>query len=177
MAAPKKMAKMREVKEKKEFEEEVLQISRVTRVVKGGRRLRFRATVIIGDKKGKVGLGLGKATEVTEAIRKAVAEAKKNIIKIPIVNESVPFDIREKYKASELIIMPAKPGTGIIAGSAVRRIMELAGVKNVLSKTFGSRNKVNLARATVKAIMQYHTKEIRTGKKIEKIETPEKKES
>lgn len=152
---------MREVVDKKEFEEEVLQLDRVTRVVKGGRRLRFRATVVIGDRAGKVGMGLGKATEVAEAIRKAVARAKKNLVKVPIVKETVPFPVHQKYKAAKIMIMPAVAGTGIIAGSATRRILELAGVKNVLAKSFGASNRINVAKATFEAIMQYHDRKVR----------------
>lgn len=170
MGKPKRGHKMREVMDKKEFEEEVLQIARVTRVVKGGRRLRFRATVIIGDRKGKVAMGLGKAAEVSEAIKKAVTKAKKNIIKVPIVNETVPFEVRQKYKAAKLMMRPARLGTGIIAGSATRRILELAGVRNVVAKSYGSTNKINMAKATIKAIQQYFTKEIRYPKK--KTEQP-----
>lgn len=168
MGKPKRSNRMRDVREKKEYEEEVLQIARVTRVVKGGRRLRFRATVIIGNRKGKVGIGLGKATEVAEAIKKAVSRAKKEVIKIPIVNDTVPFEIKEKFKAAKLLIRPAKSGTGIIAGSAMRRILELAGIKNVVAKSVGSSNKVNLAKATMKALIQYHKKDIKFPKKREK---------
>ncbi len=170
MGKPKRGHKMREVMDKKEFEEEVLQIDRVTRVVKGGRRLRFRATVIIGDRKGKVAMGLGKAAEVSEAIKKAVTKAKKNLIKVPIVNETVPFEVRQKFKAARLMMRPARLGTGIIAGSATRRILELAGVRNVVAKSYGSTNKINMAKATMKAIQQYFTKEIRYPKK--KTEQP-----
>jgi small subunit ribosomal protein S5 len=174
MGKPKRANKMREVKEKKEFEEEVLQIDRVTRVVKGGRRLRFRATVVVGDRKGRVGMGLGKATEVAEAIKKAVTKAKKDVIKVPIVKDTIPFEIKDKYKAARLLMRPAKVGTGIIAGSAMRRILELAGIKNVVAKSLGSPNKVNLAKATVRALKQYDNKEIRFPKKKKKEETPAK---
>lgn len=139
-------------KEVKEFEEEVVQVDRVTRVVKGGRRLRFRATVVIGDKKGTVGYGIGKALEVQQAIQKAVAKAKKKLIRIPIYNGSIPHSVQVKYKASKVLIKPASLGTGIIAGGAVRQIMELAGVHNVLSKSLGSTNKINTAKATYEAL-------------------------
>jgi len=146
--APKK----RFAKEKKEFEEEVLQVDRVTRVVKGGRRLSFRATVIIGNRKGKVAIGLGKSTEVAAAIKKAVSRAKKNIITVPIINDTIPHEIRVKYKANHLLMLPASPGTGIKAGSSTRKILELAGIKNILAKRMGSRNRINLAKATIKAL-------------------------
>ena len=146
--APKK----RFAKEKKEFEEEVLQVDRVTRVVKGGRRLSFRATVIIGNRKGKVGRGLGKSTEVAAAIKKAVSRAKKNIITVPIIKDTIPHEIKVKYKANRLLMIPASPGTGIKAGSSTRKILELAGIKNILAKRMGSRNRINLAKATMKAL-------------------------
>lgn len=150
--AKKPAPRKRMMKEKKEYEEEVLQVDRVTRVVKGGRRLSFRATVIIGNRKGKVAIGLGKATEVTAAIQKAVSRAKRNIVRVPIVNETIPHDIKVKFKANQLIMIPASPGTGIKAGSSTRKILELAGIKNILAKRMGSSNRVNLAKATMKAL-------------------------
>lgn len=139
-------------KEVKEFEEEVIQVDRVTRVVKGGRRLRFRATVAIGNKKGTVGYGIGKASEVQQAIQKAIAKAKKRLIHVPIYGGSIPHPIQVKFKASKVFMKPAHPGTGMIAGGAVRQILELAGVHNVLSKSFGSTNKINTAKATYHAL-------------------------
>lgn len=141
-------------KEVKEFEEEVIQIDRVTRVVKGGRRLRFRATVVIGDRKGRVGYGMGKSTEVPVAIQKAVARAKKNIIEVPIYNGTIPHSIQVKYKASKILIKPASEGTGIIAGGSVRKVLEVAGVRNVLSKTLGSSNRVNNTKAAFVALLK-----------------------
>lgn len=146
------------VKEVKEFEEEVIQVDRVTRVVKGGRRLRFRATVVIGDKKGTVGYGIGKATEVQQAIQKAVAKAKKRLIKVPVYNGTIPHMIQVKYKASIVLMKPASLGTGIIAGGAVRQIMELAGIHNILSKSLGSTNKINTAKATYEALTKLRTR-------------------
>lgn len=140
-------------KEVKEFEEQVVQVDRVTRVVKGGRRLRFRATVVIGDKKGTVGYGIGKATEVQQAIQKAVSKAKKRLIKIPVYNGTIPHMVQVKFKASKVMMKPASLGTGIIAGGAVRQILELAGVNNILSKSLGSNNKINTAKATYKALL------------------------
>lgn len=146
--APKK----RMMKEKKEFEEEVLQVDRVTRVVKGGRRLSFRVTVIIGNRKGKVAIGIGKANEVSIAVQKGVSQAKKNIIQVPMVKESIPHEVWVKFKATKLLMIPASPGTGIKAGSSTRKILELAGVKNILSKRFGSGNRINLAKATINGL-------------------------
>jgi len=139
-------------KEVKEFEEQVVQVARVTRVVKGGRRMRFRATVVIGDKKGTVGYGIGKAAEVQQAIQKAVAKAKKRLIKVPLYNGTIPHIIQTKFKASVVLMKPASVGTGMIAGGAVRQILELAGVHNVLSKSLGSTNKINTAKATYQAL-------------------------
>jgi small subunit ribosomal protein S5 len=142
-----------QVKEQKEFEEEVLHIDRVTRVVKGGRRLRFRVTVAIGDKKGRVGIGIGKASEVIIGIQKAVARAKADLITVPITSgDTIPHSVRSKYKAAEMLIMPASPGTGVIAGGSLRKILHLAGVKNVLSKNLGSRNTLVGAQASIRAL-------------------------
>ena len=139
-------------KEHKEFEEAVIEVARVTRVVKGGRRMRFRATVVIGNKKGTVGYGLGKAAEVQLAIQKAVSKAKKRLIRVPLYKGSIPHQTQVKFKASEVFIKPASEGTGLIAGGALRQILELAGVKNVLSKSLGSNNRVNTAKAAYKAL-------------------------
>lgn len=131
------------MKEVKEFDEEVIQIDRVTRVVKGGRRLRFRATVVIGNRKGKVGIGIGKSNEVATAIQKAVQKAKHSLITVPIFRDTIPHDIKHKFKSSRIMMMPAGEGTGVIAGGAIRKVVELAGIKNILSKSFGTNNKVS----------------------------------
>mgnify|MGYP001608239380 FL=1 len=137
-----------------EFEEEVIQIDRVTRVVKGGRRLRFRATVVIGNKKGKVGVGIGKSLEVQGAIKKAIAHAKKSLIEVPIISETIPHEVKMKFKSAKLMIMPACPGTGIIAGGPLRKILELAGVKNVMSKVLGCKNRLSNSQAAILALSQ-----------------------
>lgn len=139
-------------KERKEFEEEVIAIDRVTRVVKGGRRLRFRATVAIGDKKGRVGIGTGKSNEVTGAISKAITKAKKTLITVPLINGTIPHEVRYKFKAAKILLMPAAPGTGIIAGGAMRKVVGLAGISNVLGKSFGSSNKLSSTRAAFEAL-------------------------
>jgi small subunit ribosomal protein S5 len=139
-------------REPSEFSEATLSVDRVTRVVKGGRRMRFRAIVVVGNKKGKVGLGTGKAAEVQAAIKKAVAAAKRAMIKVPIVNGSIPHMVEKKFKAAHIRLMPAREGTGIIAGGALRVILDQAGVKNVLSKRFGSRNKLVNAQVTMIAL-------------------------
>lgn len=159
-----------QMKEAKEYDEEVIQIDRVTRVVKGGRRLRFRATVVIGNRKGKVGIGIGKSNEVMGAIQKAVKKAKKNILNVPIVKETIPHDIKVKFKSARVILLPAGPGTGIIAGGAVRKIVELAGIKNILSKAVGTTNRVTNTRATFEALRRLRTVF------VEKPEEPKKKE-
>lgn len=141
-------------KEAKEFDEEVIQIDRVTRVVAGGRRLRFRATVVIGNRKKKVGIGIGKANEVQMAIAKAISKAKKNLITVPIERDSIPHEVQIKFKAAKILMMPAKPGTGIIAGGALRKIIELAGIKNILSKCFGTNNKLANAKAAIMALQK-----------------------
>ncbi|MBD3328082.1 30S ribosomal protein S5 [Candidatus Peregrinibacteria bacterium] len=139
-------------KEPKEFEEEVIQIDRVTRVVKGGRRLRFRATVVIGNKNGKVGVGIGKSAEVTGAIQKGIAQAKKELVTVPMAGQTIPHRIKTKYKSAHILLMPACPGTGIIAGGPVRKIIELAGIKDILSKCLGNNNKLTNSQAAVKAL-------------------------
>ncbi len=140
------------IREPKEFEEEVIQIDRVTRVVKGGRRLRFRATVAIGNKKGKVGVGIGKSTEVTGAIQKAISQAKKTMVTVPMVEKTIPHKVKVKFKSAKLLLMPACPGTGIIAGGPLRKIFELAGIKDVLAKCLGNNNRVTNSQATIVAL-------------------------
>ncbi|HCI03844.1 MAG: 30S ribosomal protein S5 [Candidatus Peribacteraceae bacterium] len=149
---PDRKRKDRSKREPKEFEETTLSVDRVTRVVKGGRRLRFRAVVVTGNKKGKVGLGTGKAAEVQSAVQKAASTAKKNMIKIPIVNGTIPHEVDHKFKAARIRIVPAREGTGIIAGGALRVVLEHAGVQNVLSKQYGTSNKLVNAQATIKAL-------------------------
>ena len=144
-------------REGSEFEEEVIQIDRVTRVVKGGRRLRFRATVVIGNRKGKVGVGIGKSVEVQGAIKKAVAQAKKSLIEVPIIGGTIPHRVNMKFKSAKMIIMPACPGTGIIAGGPLRKILELAGVKDVLSKVLGCKNRLSNSQAGIMALMELRT--------------------
>ncbi len=142
------------MKEVKEFEEEVIQIDRVTRVVKGGRRLRFRATVVVGNHKGKVGIGIGKSTEVQGAIQKAISQAKKGMVEVPIVGETIPHRIQVKFKSARLLLLPACPGTGIIAGGPLRKVIELAGIHDVLSKSIGCNNRVTNTQAALSALSQ-----------------------
>lgn len=140
--------------EEKQFDERVVNIDRVARVVKGGRRFRFRALVVVGDRKGKVGIGIAKGADVTTAVAKAVDVAKKNFIKVNLYNGTLPHEAEEKVGGAKILIKPAAPGTGLIAGGVVRTVLEVAGVSNVLSKSLGSTNKINTAYATIGALQR-----------------------
>ncbi len=137
---------------REEFEETIVNIGRVTKVVKGGRRFRFNALVVVGNKKGLVGVGLGKAKEVPDAIRKAIDDAFKNIVEVNYKGSTIPHDVEAKYNASKILLKPASEGTGIIAGGATRPVIELAGIKDILTKSLGSNNPANVVRATIKAL-------------------------
>jgi small subunit ribosomal protein S5 len=141
------------------LEERVVQINRVAKVVKGGRRFSFSAVVVVGDGAGHVGAGLGKAGEVPEAIRKGVEDAKKNIIKIPMVGTTIPHEVKVEFAASRVMLKPASQGTGVIAGGSVRAVLEAAGVRDILSKIYGSTNPVNVTRATIEALRGLHSAE------------------
>lgn len=144
-------------RQKPEFEERIVEIRRVTKVVKGGKNMRFAALVVIGDMKGRVGYGTGKAAEVPEAIRKAVESAKKNMIKVPMVGTTVPHRIQGRFGSGEVLIMPAKEGTGVIAGGAARAILELAGYKDVRSKSLGSKSARSVVNATIDGLKSLRT--------------------
>ncbi|ARR01513.1 MULTISPECIES: 30S ribosomal protein S5 [Campylobacter] len=137
---------------REEFEEVIVDIGRVTKVVKGGRRFRFTALVVVGDKKGRVGFGFGKAKEVPDAMRKATDDAFKNIVEVKLKGSTIPHDIEVKYNASRILLKPASEGTGVIAGGGARPVVELAGIKNILTKSLGSNNSANVVRATIKAL-------------------------
>jgi len=138
--------------EPKQFEELVINIDRVSRVVKGGRRFRFKALVVVGDRKNKVGVGVAKGADVQSAVQKATDVAKKNLIVVPIVNETIPHENEIKYSGARVLLKPAAPGTGIIAGGVVRSIIGVTGIRNLLSKSLNSTNKVNIAYATIEAL-------------------------
>jgi len=137
---------------KEDFEEVIVNIGRVTKVVKGGRRFRFTALVVIGNKEGVVGYGTGKAKEVPDAIKKAVEDAFKNLVKVNVKGSTIAHDIELKVGASKILLKPASEGTGVIAGGATRPVLELAGIKDILTKSLGSNNPNNLVRATVAAL-------------------------
>ena len=166
------MQKRNDSKEK-QFEELVIDVKSVVKVNKGGRQRRYSATVVIGDRKGKVGLGIGKANEVPDAIKKAIQAANKNIVKIPLVDgRTIQHEITGVSGAAKVFLKPATAGTGVIAGGAVRAVLELAGVKDILSKSLGSRTKLNMATATINALKSVKSAEevakLR-GKKVEEI--------
>lgn len=137
---------------REEFEEVIVDIGRVTKVVKGGRRFRFTALVVVGNRNGLVGFGYGKAKEVPDAMRKAIDDAFKNIIHVKIKGTTIPHDVGVKYNASRMLLRPASEGTGVIAGGSARPIIELAGIKDILTKSLGSNNSANVVRATIKAL-------------------------
>lgn len=144
-------------REKPEFEQKLLDLARVTRVVKGGRRFSFRATMVIGDRKGRVGVGVGKGGDVSNAIGKAVNDAKKGMINIDISKGTIPYEMEIKMGSAKVMLKPAKEGRGIVAGGAVRAVVDLAGIKDIVSKSLGTSNKLNVARATVEALKEFAT--------------------
>ncbi len=167
------MERKRRQQRPKKYDSQVINISRVTKVTKGGRNFRFAATVVVGDHKGKVGLGTGKANEVVEAIKKGEKAAEKNVIKVSLVdNRTISHDIIGVQGASKIMLKPASKGTGVKAGGPVRSVLELAGVKDILSKSLGSNTKINTAKATLNALMEQKTKEhvaYLRGKNVEEL--------
>ncbi len=160
----------------KEFEEVVINIDRVARVVKGGRRFRFKALVVVGNHKNKVGVGVSKGADVQAAIAKATDVAKKHLITIPVTNETIPHEMEVKLSGARVLIKPAAPGTGVIAGGVVRQIIGVTGVRNMLSKSLGSTNKVNIAYATIEALRSLVPREqwLNAEKPAKKVKKEEK---
>ncbi len=155
-----------------DLQEKVVEVRRVTKVVKGGRNFRFAALVVVGDENGHVGIGSGKAMEVPDAIRKAVEDAKKNLIKVPMVGTTIPHEVIGHFGAGRIIIMPAQEGTGVIAGGAARDLLELAGLKDVRAKCLGTRNPRNMVNATIEGLKSLKTAEqvaALRGKKVEDL--------
>lgn len=147
-----KEKRFRGKREKPEYDQKLLDLARVTRVVKGGRRFRFRATLVIGNRKGRVGVGVGKGADVSDAIKKAFDDAKKNMINVTFEKNTIPYDIFVKLGSAKILLKPASEGRGIVAGGAVRAVVDFAGIKDVVSKSLGTANKLNVARATIEAL-------------------------
>ncbi|HHT14750.1 MAG: 30S ribosomal protein S5 [Christensenellales bacterium] len=164
------MARREEVE--KEFKERLVSINRVAKTVKGGRNIRFSALVVVGDGKGRVGAGMGKAVEIPEAIRKAVESAKKQLINVPIVDTSIPHQATGYFGTSKVVLIPAEEGSGVIAGGAARAVLEMAGIRDIRTKSFGSPNPINTVKATLEGLKQLRSAEevaAMRGKTVEEI--------
>ena len=142
-----------------EFKEKMVSVNRVTKVVKGGRNFRFSALVVVGDEKGRVGCGMGKATEIPEAIRKAVEDAKKHLIHVPLKDTSIPHEAIGRFGTGKVLLLPAPEGTGVIAGGPVRAVLELCGIKDIRTKSYGTNNPINMVKATVAGLAQLRSAE------------------
>lgn len=164
--------KRRQEQLERTFEERIVSINHITKVVKGGRRYRFNVVVVVGDRKGRVGFGTGKAVEIPDAIKKAVEKAKKNLITVPIVNTTIPHAVTGEFGGGKVFLKPAPAGTGVVAGGPVRAVVELAGIENILSKSLGSNTPINVVRATIDGLLNLRTAEevakLR-GKTVEEI--------
>lgn len=149
----------KDAREQDEFDQKVIEITRVTRVQAGGKRMRFRACVVVGDRKGRVGMGVSKGADVASAVNKAITSAKKNLFEVKIENDTIPHMMKEKNCGAYVMLKPASQGRGIIAGGPVRAVLELSGIKNVVSKMLASKNKISNVRATIQALKKMRTKE------------------
>jgi small subunit ribosomal protein S5 len=173
-------------KPKSEFDHKMVDLARVARVMAGGKRFKFRAAVVMGDRKGRIGFGMAKGRDVSTSVEKAQRIARKNMIEIAIVNDTIPHEVRVHYGGADVLLKPARPGTGIIAGGAVRPVIELSGIKNIISKTFGSSNAANNCKATIEALSQLQTPEMLsetrgvtvrgTFQRVEQVSEREKKD-
>ena len=150
---------MQRFEKKSEFTERLVAVNRVSKTVKGGRNMRFSALVVVGDEKGRVGVGMGKAAEIPEAIRKANEDAKKHMVTVPLCGTTIPHDAVGYYSTAKCVLLPAPEGTGVIAGGAARAVLELAGVKDIRTKSFGTNNPINTVKATLEALKLLHSAE------------------
>ena len=167
---------MNKEKKEKEFEEAVIAVDRCSKAIKGGRKMSFRAFVVIGNKKGKVGLGLGKANEVSNAINKATKAAHKNLFRVNLFKTTIPHIVYDKKCGAKIMLRPASPGTGIIAGGAMRTVLEFVGIKDVLAKSLGSNNTINVAKATEKALKILNNKKFVDAKRGKVVKEKAKQE-
>lgn len=163
---------MQRMEQVSEFKEKLVAVNRVTKVVKGGRNFRFAALVVVGDEKGRVGAGMGKAAEISEAIRKGTEDAQKHLINVPLLGTSIPHEAIGNFGTGKVVLLPAPEGTGVIAGGAARAVLELAGVKDIRTKSYGTNNKINMVKATLEGLKQLRSAEevakLR-GKTVEEI--------
>jgi len=150
---------MQRYEQKSEFVDRLVAVNRVSKTVKGGRNMRFSALVVVGDEKGRVGVGMGKAVEIPEAIRKANEDAKKHLVTVPLCGTTIPHDAVGYYSTAKCVLLPAPEGTGVIAGGAARAVLELAGVKDIRTKSFGTNNPINMVKATIEALRQLRSAE------------------
>lgn len=154
-----------------ELKEKVIFVNRVAKVVKGGRRFRFSVLMAVGDENGHVGLGIGKAKEVPEAAKKAVEQARKNLMRVPIIRDTIPHETIGRFGSGQVLLKPATPGTGVKAGGAVRPIIELAGIKNILTKCLGTKNYVNAAKATISGLTSLKTRSEVAAKRSKEVDS------